>query len=35
MKLPFQKMNGAGNDFILLDNREGKIHLTPSQIIWL
>lgn len=25
-------MNGAGNDFILLDNRAGKWRLTPTQI---
>jgi len=25
-------MNGAGNDFVLMDNREGKIQLTEDQI---
>src|SRR3989440_12580605 len=30
--LRFTKMDGAGNDFILLDNREGHIHLNRSQI---
>lgn len=30
--LNFVKMNGAGNDFILLDNRDRKIHLTPEQV---
>ena len=30
--LRFTKMNGAGNDFILIDNRAGDIHLNPSQI---
>lgn len=30
--LPFTKMNGAGNDFILIDNRRGEIHLSRSQI---
>jgi diaminopimelate epimerase len=30
--LRFTKMNGAGNDFILLDNRAGDIHLDRSQI---
>ena len=30
--LRFTKMNGAGNDFILIDNRAGKIHLDRSQI---
>jgi diaminopimelate epimerase len=28
----FAKMNGAGNDFILIDNRAGDIHLDRSQI---
>ena len=28
-------MNGAGNDFVLIDNREGKIKLTPEQIVRL
>jgi len=30
--LRFTKMNGAGNDFILLDNRAGDIDLDRSQI---
>jgi diaminopimelate epimerase len=30
--LRFVKMNGAGNDFVLLDNRAGDVHLTPEQI---
>jgi len=30
--LRFIKMNGAGNDFVLLDNRAGDIHLDPKQI---
>jgi diaminopimelate epimerase len=30
--LRFIKMNGAGNDFILMDNRAGDIHLERSQI---
>lgn len=32
MRLDFIKMNGAGNDFILLDNRMGDFVLTPRQI---
>ena len=28
-------MSGAGNDFILLDNREGKITLTPANVAQL
>src|SRR5438067_375108 len=30
--LRFTKMNGAGNDFILIDNRAGDIHLDRGQI---
>jgi diaminopimelate epimerase len=33
--LRFTKMNGAGNDFILIDNRAGEIHLDRSQIAQL
>ncbi len=32
MQLQFTKMNGAGNDFVLMDNRSGEISLTPEQI---
>ena len=28
-------MNGAGNDFILLDNRARQIHLSPEQVVRL
>ncbi len=30
--LQFTKMNGAGNDFVLLDNRDGSLALTGAQI---
>src|ERR1041385_2323830 len=30
--LRFTKMNGAGNDFVLLDNRAGGLALTRAQI---
>jgi diaminopimelate epimerase len=33
--LRFTKMDGAGNDFILIDNRAGDIHLTGRQITHL
>src|SRR6202163_45916 len=33
--LRFTKMNGAGNDFILIDNRAGDIDLDRSQIAHL
>lgn len=35
MLLKFTKMNGAGNDFILLDNRSMAIRLAQDQIIRL
>src|SRR3954449_357208 len=33
--LRFTKMNGAGNDFILIDNRVGDVRLDSSQIAQL
>ena len=35
MNLAFTKMNGAGNDFVLFDNRAGKIQLTTEQVVRL
>lgn len=35
MTLAFTKMNGAGNDFVLLDNREQKIKLATQDIVRL
>ena len=35
MLLEFTKMNGAGNDFVLLDNRAGKLRLSREQIVRL
>lgn len=32
MKLQFTKMNGAGNDFVMLDNRSGALKLSRGQI---
>jgi diaminopimelate epimerase len=32
LMLRFTKMNGAGNDFVLLDNRAGDLRLAPEQI---
>jgi diaminopimelate epimerase len=31
-KLHFTKMNGAGNDFVMLDNRDGQLQLAREQI---
>src|SRR3989440_5660013 len=35
MVLEFTKMNGAGNDFVLIDNRARKVKLTRDQIVRL
>jgi diaminopimelate epimerase len=35
MVLEFTKMNGAGNDFVLIDNRDEKIRLSPEQVVKL
>jgi diaminopimelate epimerase len=35
MTVEFVKMNGAGNDFILIDNRAGKVRLSTEQIVRL
>lgn len=35
MLLHFTKMNGAGNDFILIDNRERTVRLSPEQVVRL
>lgn len=32
MELAFLKMNGAGNDFVLVDNRAGDVELSREQI---
>jgi diaminopimelate epimerase len=31
--LRFTKMNGAGNDFVLIDNRAGDLHFAADQIV--
>lgn len=31
--LRFTKMNGAGNDFVMIDNRVGDLQLAPAQIV--
>jgi diaminopimelate epimerase len=35
MLLEFSKMNGAGNDFVLIDNRAQKIALSSEQVVRL
>jgi diaminopimelate epimerase len=35
LMLTFTKMNGAGNDFVMLDNRDGKLALEKDQIAQL
>jgi diaminopimelate epimerase len=35
MVLDFTKMNGAGNDFVLIDNRARKIKLSRDQVVRL
>src|SRR3954468_1989054 len=35
MLLEFTKMNGAGNDFVLVDNRNGKVKLNREQVVRL
>lgn len=35
VRFPFAKMNGAGNDFILIDNREDKISLGEEAVRFL
>ena len=35
MVLDFTKMNGAGNDFVLIDNRARKVRLSRDQVVHL
>ena len=35
MKIPFYKFHGAGNDFVMIDNRQGKYILEEEQIAFL
>lgn len=35
MEIRFQKMNGAGNDFVMIDNQSDDLDLTAAQIRWL
>ena len=33
--LRFTKMNGAGNDFVIIDNRGGEVRLSAEQVAWI
>lgn len=35
MTIPFTKMHGAGNDFVVIDNLDGSYDLTTAQIAYL
>jgi diaminopimelate epimerase len=35
MRIPFTKMQGAGNDFVVLDETRGTYGLTPAHYRWL
>ena len=32
MLIRFEKYQGNGNDFVIIDNRDGTIDLSPSQV---
>src|SRR5574344_2554895 len=35
MQIPFFKYQATGNDFVMIDNREGKYHLSEKQMAFL
>ena len=34
MQLTFTKMNGLGNDFVMIDDREETLEMTPDAVAW-
>ena len=32
MQIDFTKMHGAGNDFVIIDNLDGRVRLSPDQV---
>jgi diaminopimelate epimerase len=35
MRITFTKMQGTGNDFVVLDETQGRLHLSAAQYRWL
>ena len=35
MHIRFTKMQGAGNDFVVLDETQQRLNLSPAQYRWL
>ena len=35
MSVPFTKMQGLGNDFVVFDGISRQVHLSPEQFRWI